>query len=489
MKALIIGGGLGGLATALRLSTTGWDVTLCEAGPTLGGKMNCLRHGGYTFDTGPSLITMPGVFAELFSAAGEQIGNHVSFMRVDPHAEYRFPDGAHLICPADHDEWRKAIRTVEPKDVEGFDKLHALGRRIYELSRRTFFRHGPQSRPALEDLAALRYFPVLRGWGRYAGAVARFFRSPYLRQIYNRYPTYVGSSPYLCPATLLVIPFLEREFGAWHVRGGLYRIVESIAGLLESRGVELRCNAQVTAIERAGSRVVGARLADGTQFRAGVIVMNGDAATAAGLLGDMKAEPPDPRLRSLSGFVIMAGVRSRPAGLAHHTVLFSSDYRNEFDDLFARRRFPEEPTVYISAPAATDAAVSTEGGDALFVMANAPSTGEEWKHADIDAAARKVLFATSAAGVEIAPDEVFSVFDPGRFARQYLAPGGAIYGTHSHGWRRAFFRPPNRSPRVRGLYFAGGSTHPGGGTPTVLMSARIVAQMIDAETTEADARA
>ncbi|MCU1325252.1 MAG: Zeta-carotene-forming phytoene desaturase, partial [Bryobacterales bacterium] len=465
----------------LRLSVRGWTVTVCEAGSSFGGKMNCHREGGYTFDTGPSLITMPDVFEELYRAAGERLEDHITLVRMDPHAEYRFADGAKITCPCSTAEWRDTIRQVEPRDVAGFDQLHALGRKLYELSRRTFFRRSPFERPDLAGLAALRFLPVSRGWGNYADTVAGFFRSPWLRQIYNRYPTYVGSSPYSCPATLLIIPFLERDLGAWYVRGGLYKIVESLVGLALRQSVELRANSRVTEIETSRGAVLGVRLEDGSRLAADAVVMNGDVATAGALLGDQLAYPElsdRPASRSLSGLVLLRGVRMRPPGLGHHTVLFSSDYRAEFDDLFALRRFPAEPTVYISAPAASDPSVAPPGGDALFIMANAPANSEDWTQARVDAATRRVSEVVSRAGINADAAEVASVWSPARLARTYLAPGGAIYGTHSHGWKHAFLRPPNRSAKVGGLYFVGGSTHPGGGTPTVLMSARITAEML-----------
>ena len=303
MKAVVIGAGPGGLGTALRLAAKGWEVTVFEAGPSPGGKMNWLRSGDYGFDTGPSLITMPDVFAELFAAAGEDIHGHVSLVRLDPHAEYRFADGSSLLCPAGLEAWRNSIRMIEPADVSGFDRIHALGRKLYELSARTFFRRSPYSRPDLSELAALRYMPGPRAWGNYASAVEHFFRSPYLRQIYNRYPTYVGSSPYLCPATLLIIPFLEREFGAWYVRGGLYRMIEALIRVLESQRVCIQTNARVASIEHDSMRVAGVVLQDGTRHKADVVVMNGDVATAERLTGGTDATPEkNADMRSLSGF-------------------------------------------------------------------------------------------------------------------------------------------------------------------------------------------
>src|SRR5581483_7658011 len=185
--------------------------------------------------------------------------------------------------------------------------------------------------------------------------------------------------------------------------------------------------------------------------------------------------------RSLSGFVLLLGLPSRPLGLAHHTVVFSSDYNAEFEDLFRHRRFPSEPTVYISAPAAIDSSVAPPGGDAVFVMANAPPAGDHWTDEDTHRASRAVRAKLAEAGLDLGPIDVCATYDPARLADHYLAPGGAIYGTHSHGWKHAFFRPPNRSRHVPGLYFVGGSTHPGGGTPTVLMSAKITSELIQAD--------
>lgn len=480
MKAVVIGGGLGGIATALRLRSQGWSVTVCEANASPGGKMNRWQSGPYTFDTGPSLITMPHVFEDLFRAAGERMEEHCTFRRVDPVAEYRFPCGARMTCPGGIDSWRRVIEDVEPRDAGGFDRIHSLGRKLYELSCRTFFRRSPYSRPSFGQLAALRYLPFANAWGNYARVVSSHFRSPYLRRIYNRYATYVGSSPYRCPATLLVIPFIEQEFGAWTVRGGLYSIVEALLRIAAERDVAIRTHARVVAIERTGNRATAVRLENGERLLADAVVMNGDAATAPKLLGDPKAEV-DPAARSMSGLVVLWGARNRPAGLPHHTVVFSDNYKTEFDDLCERRTFPDDPTVYVSAPAVSDDSVAPRGGDALFVMANAPASDTDWSDARVDAALRAVRSRLSAGGVDLGEPEVMDVWHPGRFRARYLAPFGSIYGGNSHGWRNAFLRPPNRSRDVRGLYFVGGSSHPGGGTPTVLLSAKITTELILAD--------
>ncbi len=477
--AVIVGGGLGGLATALRLAAAGWRVTVCEQGRAFGGKMNCWEQDGFRFDTGPSLITMPWVFAELFEACGAKLTEHVELTPMSPLADYVFADGTRFTYSTRLPEWLEVIRQLEPRDVEGFFRFMRLGARLFALSRETFLRRPLLAPPDLRVLRALKYLPLRRAWGNYHATVAAHFRSPHLRQLYDRYPTYVGSSPYRSPATLAVIPYIEFAFGGWHVRSGLYKLIESLVALARKLNVELLAGARVEAIEHDGRAVKGVRLAGGTRLKADVVVMNGDAAATRELLGLSDPAPPASE-RSLSGFVLLYGLRRKLAGLAHHTVYFSSDYRREFAELFEERRFPDDPTVYVSAPSRTDHALAPVDGETLFIMANAPANDAAWS-ADDAARARARIFERLAKGGFPEIDSSVAVTDewtPQRIAHDYSMPGGAIYGTHSHGWRRAFLRPPNKHPRFRGLYHVGGSSHPGGGTPTVLLSARITSELI-----------
>jgi phytoene desaturase len=477
--AVVIGGGLGGLGVAVRLAAKGWRVRVCEQGARLGGKMNTFERDGFRFDTGPSLITMPWVFEELFEAAGSSRERHVKLSQVRPLADYVYADGTRFTYTTSLPEWLKTVRRLEPRDCEGFLKFMRLGARLFALSRETFLRRTPLSPPDLRSLKALGRVPLRRAWGGYHSAVAAHFRSPHLRQMFERYPTYVGSSPYRTPATLAVIPYIEYAYGGWHVEGGLYRVVESLIELARDLGVSLHTGARVRSIEHDGRRVRGVRLEDGTKLEADVVVMNGDAALTNELLGERNGSQPQTE-RSLSGFVLLLGVRRKLEGLGHHTVYFSGDYRAEFSQLFEGRRFPLDPTVYVCAPSRTDPSMAPEGCETLFVMANAPAVDKPWDERQIEEARARVFERLSKGGFpDVERDTVVSdVWTPGRFARDYLSPGGAIYGTHSHGWRRAFLRPPNRHPRVRGLYHVGGSSHPGGGTPTVLLSAKITSELI-----------
>lgn len=480
MRAVVAGGGLGGLAAALRLRAAGWDVIVCDNGPSFGGKMNRWEAGGYRFDTGPTLLTLPEVLSRLFRDLGERLEEHLQLEPLDPHAQYVYPDGFRLAVPARWEAWRDCVSRIAPQDTAGLVTLYQVGERIFRLSEQTFFRQHPITPLRTPPLAILRDLPVRHAWGNYAATVERLLHSDAIRRIFLRYPTYVGSSPYQCPATLLVIPYLEHAFGAWYVKGGMYRVVESLIALARTRGVELIAGAEIVRIQVEAGQVCGVRLRDGQQIETDAVIFNGDAAQLPQLLGS--AQKPQLASRSLSAVVLLLGMRARPSGLAHHTVVFSSDYRAEFDALFREKRFPDDPTVYIHAP--HDASLAPPGGQTLFLMANAPGDGAfDWNEQAVAQARRRIFERLRSAGwgeIERLA-AVCDLWHPGRFAARYLAPGGAIYGSNAHGWRRAFLRPPNRWPRIRGLYGVGGSFHPGGGVPMVLLSAEMVVALVTAE--------
>lgn len=478
---VIIGGGLGGLAAALRLAAMNWEVTVCEQGNNFGGKMNRWEQNGFRFDTGPSLITMQWVFEELFKAAGSRLKDHIELTQMHPIADYVYADGTRFSYSSSMPEWLETLRQIEPKDVDGFLRFMKLGARLFEVSKETFLRKRPFDLPDIRSLKSLRFMPLRYGWGNYHETVAAHFKSPILRQLYNRYPTYVGSSPYSSPATLAVIPYLEFAFGGWHIKGGLYRLVESLIELANGLGIRLLTNACVERIEHNRGKVKGVRLSDGSSLDADVVVMNGDVSMMSSLLDDAKRKLREQKDHSLSGLVFLFGVRRKLPQISHHTVYFSSDYRQEFSQLFDERKFPADPTVYVCSPSRTDRSVAPDTGETLFIMANVPANENGWNEVEIGKARESVFERLSKSGFpDIEPDiDVSDVWTPQRFANAYLMPGGAIYGINSHGWRNAFLRPPNKDSHLKGLYYVGGSTHPGGGTPTVLLSAEIVCKLIE----------
>lgn len=480
--AIVIGAGLGGLATAARLAHRGWRVTIVERDSSPGGKMNQWRAGGFRFDTGPSLITMPWVFEDFFRDIGLRLRDHVELMKVEPAAEYVFDDGMRFTHSAFLPEWLDEIRRLEGGSAEGVLRFLRLGMRLYELSKRTFFTRSPFEPAGPPPLDALRHLPLRNAWGVYARTVEHYVRSPHLRQLFLRYATYVGSSPWHMPATLSVIPALESAFGAWHIRGGLYSLIESLTAVLVRQGVDMRTATAVTAIERDGGRVTGVRLADGGRLSARAVIFNGDAGRLPSLLNEPGARPPPEHARSTSGLVFLIACPRTLADQPHHRVFFSADYREEFRDLFDRRVFPRDPTVYVNMPSRTDRSMTPGEGETIFVMANAPANdADPWDDSACAEAERRVFARLTKAGFPDLRKDALArrTITPRDLAERFDMPGGSIYGAVSHGWRNSFLRPPNRVRRHPGLFCVGGSTHPGGGTPTVLLSSRITAELVE----------
>ena len=480
-EAVIIGGGLGGLAAGIRLAALGCRVTICEQGDSLGGKMNSWESNGFRFDTGPSLITMPWVFEELFEAAGARLEDHLEMIPMHPLSSYSFDDGTKFTYTADLPKWLETVRQIEPRDVNGFLRFMKLGARIFELSRNTFLRRVPFAHPRIADVPALRHISFPKIWGNYGKVVASLFKSPLLQQLYNRYPTYVGSSPYSAPATLLIIPYIEYAFNGWYPQGGLYRIVDSLTALARRLGVTLITKAKVERVEHHHKQVRAVKLLDGTRLFADIVIANCEVEDVKLMLDEPFAMRLKLKDRSMSGLVFLLGIRRTLTELSHHQIYFSADYKKEFAQIFTDRIFPDDPTIYVNCPSRNDRTTVPGEGEALFVMANAPANdGNEWDEAMIAETRRCVFTRLQRSGFPNIEGDILveDVWTPNRIASRYNMPGGAIYGMHSHGWRKAFLRPPNKDRQYRGLYYVGGSTHPGGGTPTVLLSAQITVDLI-----------
>jgi phytoene desaturase len=466
VRAVVVGAGVGGLACAARLAATGHEVTLCEAAATVGGKLGTFERDGFRFDTGPSLLTMPRVFEDLFASTGGWPGDLV-LSPLDPLIRHRFTDGSTFDSGPDVHASLEAWSPGAGDDWAGFlDRAE----RIWQASKKPFLEsalHGSRTLAALTlkhpgDLATLAPGRSLRDLGR------RHLRDPRLRMVLDRYATYTGSDPRRAPAALAAVPYVEHAFGGWWLEGGLHRLVDALLERCLSLGVEVRTSTRVT---RIAPPVVS--LEDG-ELVADVVVANADAAH---VYGDLVDCPPAARrlaraTPSLSGFVLLLALRGETPGLAHHTVLFPDDYDAELDAVFGTRP-ADDPTVYLSRPPGT----APHGHEALFVLVNAPRHGPVDWH-DQPGYADHVLEVMARRGVDVRDRVLWrEVITPADLEARTGAVGGAIYGTSSNGPIAAFLRPANKSP-VPGLFLVGGSSHPGGGLPLVALSAKIVAGLI-----------
>jgi phytoene desaturase len=494
-RVVVVGGGVGGLATAARLKVRGHDVTLLEQADTLGGKLGTYRRDGFVFDTGPSLFTLPAVYRDLFLKTGAPLEDSLDLVPLEPAFGYRFADGTWVEMPG-VDPGRCARALADALGGNAFDEWRRFMQRagtIWRITRRPVLESpltGPRDLVALardpREIRAVAPFTSLRRLSR------SYFSDPRLVTLVDRYATYTGSDPRRAPAALATVPYVEQTFGAWHVAGGLRVLGDALARRCEERGVLLRTGCDVTEVRVDAGRVAGVTLADGERLDADVVVSNADATHLYDdLVHDPRTSGPRKRLRrsvpSLSGFVLLLAVRGRTPGLQHHNVWFPSDYDGEFDAIFGRRPRPvEDPAVYVCAPD-DDLMRPDRQHESWFVLVNAPRHGDggagsgtvDWTAPGLaQRYADHVLDVLARRGTDIRDRLLWrEIRTPADLERQTRAPGGSIYGTSSNGARSAFLRPANASP-VPGLFLVGGSAHPGGGLPLVGMSAEIVANLV-----------
>jgi phytoene desaturase len=494
-RVAVVGAGLGGLAAAARLAALGHAVTVHEQAGQVGGKLGRLERDGHAFDTGPSLVTLPHLFADLFTATGSRLEDAVDLVRLDPAVGYRFADGTTLRVPGEADRIPAALDAALGDDAGAqWSALLDRAAAMWAVTEEPFLRSPLRGAATLArlarsrgDVATVAPLQTLRTLGR------RYLTDPRLRTLLDRYATYSGSDPRRAPAVLATVPYVEQRFGSWYVRGGLHRLAEAVAERAVAHGAVVRTGTAVAEVLVDGGRISGLRLADGSSVAADVVVSGADAASLYGGLVPRGRGTAAVRrdlgrsTHSLSGFVLLLALRGRTPDLAHHTVLFPEDYDAEFDAVFGTGRYRrpqpvEDPTVYVSAP--DDPALRPDqDSESWFVLVNAPrhdpERGVDWDEPGLaDRYAQRVLEVMARRGLDVRGRLRWCVArTPADLERETGSPGGSIYGTSSNGPRAAFLRPANASP-VRGLFLVGGSAHPGGGLPLVVLSAEIVAGLV-----------
>ncbi len=490
-QVVVVGAGVGGLVAALELAAQGLEVTIVERAVSPGGKMRQVLAGGRAMDAGPTVFTMRWVFEELFAAVGERLDEHLALQPLQVLARHAWGPSERLDLHADLERTVAAIAAFSgAAEADRYRRFSRRAEGIYRTLERPFLR---ASRPNALSLAwragwrglpgLLRISPLATMWGE----LAREFRDPRLAQLFARYATYCGSSPFQAPATLMLVAHVERE-GVWSVQGGMHALARCLAGMARRRGARLQLGVGVAEVVVHQGRARGVVLDDGERIDADAVVFSGDAqALAGGRLGHAARPAVRPRPRSARSLSALTWNLCAPAAgfpLLRHNVFFSSDYAAEFDDLLARRRVPREPTVYVCAQDRHD---SAEGLDAhaerLLVLVNAPPDGDAGRleTKELRSCQERSWSVLQRCGLTIEAPAVSAVTtQPADFERMFPATGGALYGPASHGWLASFQRPASRS-RVPGLYLAGGSTHPGPGVPMAALSGRMAAASLLAD--------
>jgi phytoene desaturase len=487
-KVLVIGAGMGGLSAAIHLALAGKKVVVYEQNEQVGGKMAEIHQGGYRWDSGPSVITMRSVFEDLFSLAGRQLGDYLELLPVEPLTRYFYPDGTVLDASQHVKRMLPQIQAIEPQDVAGYQQFLAYAARLYHIVSPVFIYDQP---PRLRSLLKVSPMNMLRvdGLRTMHKAISHHVRSPQLQQLLGRFATYVGASPYHAPATLNVIAHVELNQGVWYPQGGVYRLAQAFSRLAQELGVEIHTACRVQAINTSDRQVKGVVLANGDFLPASAVVANVDVATVY-----EKLLPPSVisanRKKSLlcaepscSAFILMLGVGAEHPQLTHHNIFFSTDYRLEFEQIFQQGIPPSDPTIYVAISAKSTPQDAPAGGENWFVLVNAPARGPDWDWITESVAYRdRVLALLAKRGFDIRQQiQQEKVLTPLDIEHLTGARRGALYGASSNDRWAAFRRPHNRHKEVQGLYFAGGSTHPGGGVPMVTLSGKVASQLLLAD--------
>ena len=490
-RVAVIGAGIGGLVAALELAARGLDVLVLERAGTPGGKLRVVEAGGARINSGPTVFTLRPVFDEIFAACGESLDTHLTLQPLDRLARHAWGPRDRLDLFADAERSADAIGALAgAADAAGYRAFCARARRIYGTLEQRFIR---APRPSLLSLCiddgprglldVMRISPYTRLWR----ALGQHFRDKRLRQLFGRYATYSGCSPFRAPATLMLIAHVEQQ-GVWSVEGGMQRIATVLAGLAAARGARFRYGAAVEEVLVEDGRAAGVRLADGERIAADAVVVNGDvAALARGLLGPAaaRAAPGAHRApRSMSALTWSMLAKTEGFPLLRHNVFFADGYAAEFDDIFRRRVLPARPTVYVCAQDRNGGdAMAPVGPERLFCLVNAPSNGDThpFGAAEIRQCEERTFSHLERCGLHLRPLPKSTVATtPATFERLFPGTGGALYGRTLHHPFASFRRPGARS-RIPGLYLAGGGTHPGPGLPMAALSGRMAASSLLAD--------
>jgi 1-hydroxycarotenoid 3,4-desaturase len=487
-KVIGVGAGVAGLVSALELARAGYDVQVFERQQTPGGKVRQIFAGGQPVDSGPTVFTMRWVFERIFGDAGKVFADEVRLKPLSILARHAWSERDRLDLFASVEESAEAIGAFAgPGEADGFRAFCARARDVYQTLEEPFIR-SPQPTPI-----SLAFSAGLRGLGdmwrispfsTLWSALGDHFQDPRLRQLFGRYATYCGSSPFEAPATLMLVAHVEQD-GVWIIEDGMHALAKSLEAIARENGARFVYGAEVEEVLTIAGRTSGVRLRSGDVVEAQNVIVNADsAAVAAGLFGPSVSSTVAQLRRdqrSLSAMTWSMNAQTSGFPLVRHNVFFSSNYQAEFDDIFRRSRLPREPTVYVCAQdRSDDPSEFHEGRERLLVLVNAPATGDTDRFTGVEVAEceERTFALLTRLGLDVDRSNAETVLTtPADFNALFPATGGALYGAASHGWMASFSRPGGKT-RIPGLYLAGGSVHPGPGVPMAALSGWLAAAQL-----------
>ncbi len=483
-NVIVLGAGLGGISAAISLAQAGYRVCIHEKNGQIGGKLNSLKTGGYTFDLGPSILTLPHIFERLFERSGRKMEDYIPIRSVRPHWRNFFEDGQAIDLHPDPEvmagEARKAGE--EPEAVERFLRYSF---ELYDLVNDGYFQEGLDTASDFSRHYGFFKFPRFDLFRSMHGGVARYLKSAKMRDIFDYFIKYVGSSAYNAPAFMNCLPAIQFRYDLWYVDGGMYGIATGLGRLMDELGIEVRLNSSVARIDREGTTVKGIVTGDGEFHPADIVVSNVEVIPAyEQLLGEderfmkklAKYEP------ACSGLILDLGLDTTYPQLAHHNFFFSGNQKEHFASVFKKHELPDDPTIYLVAASRTDPTVAPAGCDTLKILPHIPFIDDErpLTRADYEAFKEKVLDKLERMGLHDLRKHVVveHMWTPLDIRHQYNSNKGSIYGVVSDRLKNLAFKAPKQSTKYPNLFFVGGSVNPGGGMPMVVQCGQNVARMI-----------
>jgi phytoene desaturase len=484
--ALVIGAGIGGIATAARLARNGFNVTVLEKNAKPGGRTYQITQDGHRFDVGPTLFLMPEVFEETFAALGEKMSDYLDLRRIDPTYRVFFDDGLKLALTSDLNDMQAQLDRVEKGAFGGLLRYLAEGNRHYKISLEKFVGRNFYNLLQYFSLGNLPLLFKLKALVKHYDNVGHYFKDERLKAAFTFQNMYLGLSPYDAPATYSLLQYTELADGVWYPIGGMYRVIESLVKIAEKNGVKFVYDSPVQALQVDGAKVTGAITEDGQLHQADLVVANADLPYVyKHLLPESgAARKMDKKAYTCSTIMFYWGVNKVYPQLNHHNVFLGGDYKASFDQIFENHTLPDEPSFYVHAPARTDPQAAPANQDTLYVLVPVGHLEEQnpqdWP--SLVERARQTVFSRLAKELDIhdlqGHIKFEIVYQPETWQEMFNLEKGAAFGLSHNFMQVGYLRPQNRHKQYNNLYFSGASTHPGTGLPIVLLSARLTTERI-----------
>jgi len=480
--AIIIGAGFAGIATALRLRALGYEVTLLERLQSIGGRAQVFERGGYRHDAGPTVITAPFLFDELFELFDEKLEDHLEFVPLDPFYRFHFADGSQFDYRASIDDTLDEIRRFNPDDADGYLKLLEKSKRVYDIGFKQLV-HRPFTRvwDMVKQIPALL---MLKCYRSVSQMVNSHLKHPLIRQAFSIHPLLVGGNPFKTTAIYTLIHYLERRWGVFFCMGGTGKLVEELSALMQRHGIKIQLGADVDEIILDGKRATGVRLNGGEVLNADLVVFGGDPETCYKHLLPAKKTFSLPSIKkqySMGLYVLYFGTRKLYPDVAHHSIWMGPRFQELLSEIFDSKKMSEDFSLYVHRPTATDKSFAPEGCESFYVLCPVPNLlgdinweteGPILRDRIVDALEETILPELSSV-----IEEVFWM-TPEDFVKDYRSMHGAGFSIEPRLTQSAWFRFHNRDRAISNLYFVGAGTHPGAGLPGVVSSAKVVEELL-----------